>query len=328
MRYVWFLVLFIFGGCNHAASGLGPPAADGSGSGSGSVDGGTGDAGDPSLALGVTITNLGPGRFEIDSTTNASVSLRTHTSIEQLDASGVFQPIESRLGNGMGYRLLETCPDVTDDGPQCVDLAPGGSFVPVRWTGFNCSAQCSPGCHANSFEGPGKYRLVVTACDGSARVVGPMFELPLVDVLLERWGVTTDVTSATALRLDLPHGGTGEVAGFVARSGSEQPLDKGTIDELVALLRNPHGFDDIVVKRCAMQHLVGVRLTRTLPTTGRAPRTVTTDVALDFTCQKIFTADGDAKHRVTSGGHFDPTRPAFVRWVKRAFPSDAEIQLN
>jgi hypothetical protein len=115
------------------------------------------------------------------------------------------------------------------------------------------------------------------------------------------------------------------VAGFAVVSGSEHPLDKAAQDELVRLLRAPKGFDDQILKRCGVRTLVGVRLTRTLETTGATPRSAVAEVALDFACQKLFSVEGDAQHRIVGASHFDPSRPAFVDWVKHALPADPDI---
>jgi hypothetical protein len=332
----WHLGVVVLMACNHEArpgvvdgAGVGAGVSDGGGVGDGS-GGGPGDAG---KTLSVTITDVGLGRFEIANAGAASVSLSVHASIERKSASGTFEAIESRFDVGKGYRLVEQCRS-TDDAP-CVDVAAGATLVPVRWSGFNCSAQCNGTCRANSFEGPGTFRLVVSACDGSGKIAGPTFELPDNPGEMERWSVTDDVTSATIMRLELPSRAgidiasapaPDRVAGFAVRTGSEHALDRAGVDRLVALMRAPHGFDDVIAKRCAVQHLVGARVTRTLHTTGSLPRTVTAEIALDFLCQKVFTADGDGKHRVTSGSHFDPSRADFLAWVKVGLPTDDEIQ--
>ncbi len=124
---------------------------------------------------GIVITNLSPGRFEVSNKGPAPVKLKTSASIERQDSGGGFQAIESRFDVGKGYRLIEQC--VATE-PPCVEIPASGKLYPVRWSGFNCSAQCNGTCRANSFEGPGTFRLVVTQCEGDAQVAGPTFELP------------------------------------------------------------------------------------------------------------------------------------------------------
>ncbi|HSQ65906.1 MAG TPA: hypothetical protein VLM85_21945, partial [Polyangiaceae bacterium] len=226
----------------------------------------------------------------------------------------------------------ETC---AEDKP-CVDVAPGHPFVPVPWSGFDCSAQCNKSCRENSFEGPGTFRLVVHACDDDAIAAGPAFELP--EVLrahdLERWGLASDVAKVTIARLEFPAKGgfdaaapaaPDHIAGFVVRAGSERVLEQASADALLALVRDHKGFDDQTVDRCAVRHLVGFRLERTPPTTGAA-HSETAEIALDFTCDKLFAAHrGGALPRKAIGVRFSPSRAGFLALVKRALPGDPEL---
>jgi len=61
----------------------------------------------------------------------------------------------------------------------CVGLAHGAKLRPLRWNGLTCgSTECRAPCRANIYLGPGRFRLVVSSCDGKRKFVGPVFELP------------------------------------------------------------------------------------------------------------------------------------------------------
>lgn len=282
----------------------------------------------PAPAARVTIANFGAGRFEVRNDSSAAARVQTVATIERKTDAG-WQALALDLGTG--YRLVEECPRHEAQLDTCVDLAAGGALVPVRWSGMGCSAQCNGTCRANPFEGPGTFRLVVRSCDG-AEVDGRPFDLPdpASEEALDRWALASDAGSATAMRLDVrpafdaTQTGADRVAGFAVRAGSEHPIDGAAMDSLRSLLRNEHGFDDQIAKRCSMAHLVGVRFARSLATTG-APRTQKVDVAMDFVCDAFFAAFGDGPHRVVLASHFDPSRAAFVAWAKQAMPGDAEI---
>jgi len=285
----------------------------------------------PSGPSPIVVTNLASGEFQLDVRQPIGVALVA--TLEARSEDGGWAPLDN-LDLGKGYRLVESCAD--KEPPSCVSLSPGKPFFPVPWQGFGCSAQCNGTCRANSWEGERTFHLVVRACDGSTSVTGPAFTLPgpeLAGRPFERWKVTTDVTSGSVMRLDL----AGKLnpadpqemslAGFPIRRGTQSPIDRDTVDALVKALRTPHGFDDDIQKRCLMSHLVGFRLRRALPTTGDA-REETVDVAIDFTCQKLFVgrpglAGSPPRLHAT---HFDPSRPAFLALAKKALPADGEIK--
>ena len=282
----------------------------------------------PPAPADVTIVNVGAGRFEIRNASSGTSRLRTAASIERKTDAG-WQPLTLDLGTG--YRLVEECPRREGQLDTCVDVGAGATLVPVRWSGMGCSAQCNMTCRANPFEGPGTFRLVLHSCDGR-EIDGAPFDLPdaASETALDRWALAQGDASASAMRLDVGPGfdasktGADRVAGFAVRAGTEHALDSGAIDALHSILRNEHGFDDQIAKRCSVAHLVGVRLTHTLATSG-APETESVDVAVDFACDKFFAAFGDPHHRVVLASHFDPSRAAFVAWAKQAMPGDAEI---
>jgi len=325
MRSSW-LVLVALVACAHEskvaedAHGAVTPADAGA---SASVS----DAGASGLGS-LTITNLEPGVFEIAA--SSATQLKTEASIERKTSAG--WEAMTALDLGRGYRLVAEC---SEDTP-CVDVAPGHALVPVPWSGFNCSAQCNGSCRANSFEGPGTFRLTVRSCDGSASFSGPELELP--EVLrahdLERWGLVSDVAKVTVMRLDFPKtefdaaaaAAPDRLAGFVIRPGSEQALDKATTDAFVALVRENKGFDDQTLDRCKSRDLVGFRIERTPRTTGTAPRSDLGEIAIDFACDKLFGAHGGSgRPRKAIATHFSPSRASFLALVKRALPADAQI---
>ena len=59
----------------------------------------------------------------------------------------------------------------------CVRIDERG-LRPVPWTGMSCSSQCNHACDKNRWFGGGRFRFVVTSCDGKSRFEGPIFELP------------------------------------------------------------------------------------------------------------------------------------------------------
>lgn len=280
----------------------------------------------PAPAAAVTLVNVGGGRFRVENGGASVTRLRSAAAIERrTDAGWREVPIDLHHG----YRLVERCPPAAEPVATCVPLAPREELDPARWTGLDCSGQCNDACRANSYEGPGTFRLVVTSCDG-ARVEGLPFEMPSPrgPAALDRWAVSRDVVSATVMRLELTSGKGAapaeEVAGFAVRPGTERPLDAPAISSLRGLLEAPRGFDDTIVTRCATRQLAGVRLVRQLPSTD-GPRRQTVELALDFACQRLFVAFGEGTRRVTLAPHFGPSRPAFVAWTKAALRGDREL---
>jgi hypothetical protein len=281
------------------------------------------------VITGVAITNLAPGEIEIESA--GPVQLAAAAQLER-QADGGWTPLQ-HLDVDQGYRLVERCGGAAP--PSCVDLAPGATLHPVPFQGFDCAAQCNASCRANVWLGPGTFRFVLRTCAGAV-IPGPPFDLPGPDssAALSRWGLAADAVSATAARLDKPAAGwngtappaADRIAGFAVRPGSERPLAAADLGALLERLRAPDGYDDRIAKRCAMDHLVGFRLTRRPATTG-APRDEVAEVAIDFNCQKLFAVRGGERGRARAlhGTHFDPSRAAFLALVKRVFPGDAEL---
>lgn len=140
--------------------------------------------------------------------------------------------------------------------------------------------------------------------------------------------LTSDVASATVARLELPTqqfalgapATPDHIAGFAVKAGTEKPIDVTLAAAFAQLVQNENGFDDEIAKRCLMSDLVGVRLVRHPPTTGSVKEDVV-EIAFDQACSKFFAVRGDASHRVEMATHYDPQRPAFLVWAKRALTS-------
>lgn len=63
----------------------------------------------------------------------------------------------------------------------CVPLPHGAKLAPVRWNGLTCGSQCAATCRANIYLGPGRFRFVVSSCDGKRKFFGAAFEMPTRD---------------------------------------------------------------------------------------------------------------------------------------------------
>jgi hypothetical protein len=112
-------------------------------------------------------------RFSLQNTGSSPVSLEAFAAIDRRWPDGVWEVLGS-IDVG-GYRLVEAC----DQKPgSCVTIEPGKTLRPIGWTGFSCAAQCNQSCRANTWMGPGTYRLVLKGCGGGAKILGPEFTLP------------------------------------------------------------------------------------------------------------------------------------------------------
>lgn len=286
----------------------------------------------PPATSPITITNLLPGRFEIEA--SAPARLRTGAAIEQRQPDGSFRAVAD-LDAGNGYRLVTKCEAPAE---TCVDVAPGKALHPVPMRGFSCSAQCNDSCRANVWLGPGLFRLAVRDCDGGAAHQGPAFELPSQrsEAAFVRWGLATNIARATIQRTDLPprFGPTPEtrdpsrIAGFVSR-GAPRDLDAAALDALRALLRDEKGYDDLIAKRCKTEKHVGLRVYRVPDTTAAREETVLDEVeiAIDFNCHKLFAAFGGERGgaRVVHATHFDPSRAGWLALARAGLPEDKEL---
>lgn len=154
---------------------------------------------------------------------------------------------------------------------------------------------------------------------------------PLASPPEEPWrvAISSDLKGAAVMRLERPRGlwdgaappSPSILAGFAIRKGSERPLSAAEVARLGTWLTAPAGFDDLVAKRCAMENLVGFRLTR-----GGESGEEQVEVAVDFNCQKIFAVRGAGARRKVHGSHFDASRAEILDLVKKALPADTEVQ--
>lgn len=74
--------------------------------------------------------------------------------------------------------LLESCGQA---GGACLTLPAGAKLNPLPWNGLVCASQCAQGCRANIYLGPGRFRFVLSSCDGRRQFHGPPFDLPPYD---------------------------------------------------------------------------------------------------------------------------------------------------
>lgn len=266
--------------------------------------------------------------FELQS--SAAIALASRATIERRAPDGSWAALPN-LDLDHGYRLLDSCVATT---PACVELAAATELRPVPFSGFDCSAQCNATCRANAWVGPGELRLVVHTCNGES-IAGPSFSMPSSEHAdaMPRWRVTADVVRASAMPLAIPQrvwstdepASPGRLAGFAVR-GEERPLADADLAMLLELLRSPTGYDDRVQKRCAFGPLVGFRLVRAPATTGE-PREEEVEIAIDFTCQKLFVVQGgqDGRPRTVHATHADPSRAAWLELAKASLPDDRRL---
>lgn len=279
----------------------------------------------------VVITNVLPGRFVLSSA--HGLGLDTDAAIERRGDDGQWSAMPG-LDLGAGFRLRDSCKQAP---ASCVQLDPAKALVPVPWSGMSCSSQCNQSCRKNVFVGPGTFRLTVRTCDGGAIASGPAFTLPAGhrdEAQLLRWGLAEDVKRASIMRLDLDGprkdvsaaGTPGQLGGHPIRKGSERALDDAALELLRRLLRDEHGYDDGLARRCKHTLEVGIRMIRTPPTTG-TPREQPVDLLLDFPCQRVFIAVGgdDGTPMIVGGAIIDPSLEQWLELLRRGLPDDREI---
>lgn len=84
--------------------------------------------------------------------------------------------VERAVGEGFEQAAeLSLRADCATQAPECVELAPGAELVPPPWTGALGDAQCA--CDDCSPAPRGRYRFVVTTCEGGHRVESEPFTL-------------------------------------------------------------------------------------------------------------------------------------------------------
>lgn len=279
------------------------------------------------IAEGLTITNLMPGQFEL--ATDRPLGISSTARIERRGDDGRWIPIES-LDNGPGYRLVTTCDDTP---PACIELAAGATLRPVALSGMSCSAQCNASCRANAWLGPATLRLSIDTCDGK-RLDGPAFELPddTHATSLPRWSITRDVVSATIMRLHDPDAAKDRAAKkdtllhWRIRRGTERALDPANLAKLRELIAAADGYDDQIMRRCLMDHLVGFRIVRAPASTGTA-KAETIELVIDLGCHKFFAAEVGVGREppFEHATHFDPSRKGWLELVRAALPDDREL---
>lgn len=267
----------------------------------------------------VVTTIIGPGQLEVEAN---GVSLASDVVIDGKGRgeTSAFKPVITNEP----YLLAESCGARPAPG-AC--STPDHPIHPVAWTGMTCGSQCPTGCRANVPVGPGTFRFVVSSCDRKTTYPSPEFEFGGADDMQanDRHWAAKSTKKGSIARLELPikwDATTAPSATTIAGmtiEGNEQPLDDETRMALAGALDSTTGYDDRIAKRCAMGKLVGFKLTRTLPTTSDQAKEQTNEIAVDFTCQKIFISRGDHAPRLVHASHFDPSRPAFVAIAKKYF---------
>lgn len=145
--------------------------------------------------------------------------------------------------------------------------------------------------------------------------------------MVPRWRAASDIENGTVARLEprAPRGGTaaaGEtIAGVRVRAGSPHPVPAELLAELGSWLRAADGFDDRIERRCSPGMTFGLILARKpLPDLRE-----TTEMAIDLGCRSLTLVTQEDSTRVTAHSYFDPSRSQIVSWIKRAFPSDADM---
>jgi len=109
-----------------------------------------------------------PGSVEIRAT--EAVDLAPELMVEQQRNDGTFELLIGLDVDSM--KLVTSCDQHVG---RCVRVDERG-LRPVPWTGMSCSSQCNHICRSN-VPRSGRFRFVVTTCDGRQRFVGPVFEL-------------------------------------------------------------------------------------------------------------------------------------------------------
>ena len=142
---------------------------------------------------------------------------------------------------------------------------------------------------------------------------------------IARWNATMGVVGGTVLRVEAAGRSVPgpKLAGYLVLSETERPLSEHALEELVALIRSPDGFDDSVTKRCNPGISVGFRLMRKHAVEQK--QQTRTELVVDFGCNRLLIGDaqGDSDAQAS---YFDPSRAAFVELVQLALPEDRELR--
>jgi len=101
----------------------------------------------------------------------SDVMVRTAVAVE-IGHDEAFTPAPSSSTLSLRY-------DCTHEAERCVTLTPGAELLPPDWRGTWGDMQCD--CTRCAPVEPGRYRLVVTTCDGTHRLESNAFDLPSTD---------------------------------------------------------------------------------------------------------------------------------------------------
>lgn len=269
------------------------------------------------------LTWLGPGEIEVA----AQGSFASELRIEREDITSSWVTVEQ----SDPFRLRARCEE--PEPAKCTELRMDAPLRPAPWAGLGINAQCGLGARGLGGDAGGKVRFVMTSCDGKSAVRGPELFSSTDPNLAARGWAALDITAVRAVRLDGPIANwqpsmsraMGKLLGLPIRVGSERTLDTGQRERLATLLSHPTGYNDRIVKRCRMEHMLGFVITHTLPSTAAAPRSQEVEVALDSSCHKIFIGRGELAPRALHSSHFDALRGEYLALVKSVFVGDAEI---
>ena len=116
----------------------------------------------------VVVRNLSsPGSFEVENR-GPAVDLAWQVTVER-HWNGQWTDEVTDL------TLIEKCGQPPP--PACVRLAHAAKLRPVGWNGLTCGSQCAATCRANIYLGPGRFRFVVSSCDGQHKFPGPAWDV-------------------------------------------------------------------------------------------------------------------------------------------------------
>lgn len=142
---------------------------------------------------------------------------------------------------------------------------------------------------------------------------------------VERWRATADVQKASLFQLegvrDETENGHDDrhVVGYPILAGSEVALSSSLVGALRDWLRDPAGFSDEVMRRCAPGKRFGFRLERHIAGLGQER----SEVAVDLACHLIVVANQEGSLRPRSYSYFDSSRPALLGLLRQAMPEAA-----
>ena len=267
----------------------------------------------PPVGPTLEIVGIAPGRFALKSAPGVRVAVQAR--MERRSGDGTWP-------SGTPFELRQDC-GVPAAPPNCLEIAPGATFVPLSWNGV-----CGSCCNAESPDRleAGPYRLVVSACgNGALSWPSETFDVPATGEALERQRAAAAIESATAAQLNKANTSDdaaptqSRIANVPVVAGTEAALAPLTIQALAAWLRDPGGFDDRVMKRCLRGNAFGFRVTRATPGVGREE----TDIAIDLRCNSIAVINEEGSRIRRTDAFFDESRPAALALLAQALPGVA-----